>query len=366
MERVDELCAAVDKLSIKELKAELDKYGVDYSACVEKKDLVKLLTKTREERGSRKSCHDKSNFFFSNFPFFFFFLPAPASSSEGGGKSASTGSNSSASGSGGGNASRASSTGSEKSASSNGANASARVNPAGQSVPKKLRVAVVFDPDNDDVRDCSRFIQPFFMHTPEAEGRDIRIAWILPAALRDDLIRFNLPEQLSNFGWFQAIFVERDGHATGFDGAPIKGLDAEPPAPAVPLTPDNAYAQIATRWRADWLCVRRAGGVLGRMWLSTFVGALKLGFRSAYSPGMLVLDWAWHSKFAVDAAKDGPLVPRALDPPGAWYYWLLEVYPPQLVYKLDDADERDSDADKVMLACDDQFIAETRARLAQA
>ena len=74
MERVDELCAAVDKLSIKELKAELDKYGVDYSACVEKKDLVKLLTKTREERGSRKSCHDKSNFFFFFLIFLFFFF----------------------------------------------------------------------------------------------------------------------------------------------------------------------------------------------------------------------------------------------------------------------------------------------------
>lgn len=233
-------------------------------------------------------------------------------------------------------------------------------------MPKKLRVAIAFDPDNEDVRDCSRFIQPFFMHTPEAEGRDIRIAWILPAALRDDLIRFNLPEQLSNFGWFQAIFVERDGQPTGFDGAPIKGLDAEPPAAPAPLTPDNAYAQIATRWRADWLCVRRAGGVLGRMWLSTFVGALKLGFRSAYAPGVLLLDWAWHTKFAIDGTKDGPLVPRALEPPGAWYYWLLEVYPAKAVYKLDDADERDSDADKVMLACDEQFVAETRARLAQA
>lgn len=41
-------------MGVKELKQELEQYGVDYSACVEKKDIVKLLTKTRAERGYRK------------------------------------------------------------------------------------------------------------------------------------------------------------------------------------------------------------------------------------------------------------------------------------------------------------------------
>jgi hypothetical protein len=234
-------------------------------------------------------------------------------------------------------------------------------------VPKKLRVAVLFDPDNDETRDCARFIQPFFMHTPEAERNgDIRVAWILPASLRDDLVRLNLPEQLSNFAWFEAIFVELDGRATDFYGAPVTSLADDTAAAAAAVSGDalvNTYGRIATRWRADWLCVRRAGGVLNRLWLSTFVGVLKAGFRAAYAPGTLLLDWAWHTKNAV-AAKDGPVVPSSLTPSGAWYYWLTEVY--TKVYKLDDAEERDADADKVMLACDDDQLAAGRERVAKA
>jgi hypothetical protein len=61
------MATSPDSMGVKDLKAELEQYGVDYSACVEKKDLVKLLTKTRTERGYRKFA-----FFFFFFFFFFF------------------------------------------------------------------------------------------------------------------------------------------------------------------------------------------------------------------------------------------------------------------------------------------------------
>jgi hypothetical protein len=237
--------------------------------------------------------------------------------------------------------------------------------PSAAALPKKLRVAVLFDPDNGDVRDCSQFIQPFFMNTPEAEGRDLRIAWVMPASLRDDLIRFNLPEQLSHFAWFQALFVERDGQITDFDSDPVKGLEKELPSDAA-LSRDNLFARVAARWGAEWIAVRRAGGVLGRQWLSTFASALKAGYHAGYIPGVLLLELPWHRKNVVGGADtNGPLVPAALQPAGAWYYWLTEVYPTTMVYKLDEPEERDSDADKVMLACDEQSFAEARARLSQ-
>jgi hypothetical protein len=147
---------------------------------------------------------------------------------------------------------------------------------------------------------------------------------------------------------------------------PAQGLEKEQQASDAPLSPENLYVRTAARWGADWIAVRRAGGVLGRQWLSTFASALKAGFHAAYIPGVLVLDLAWHRKNVIGGADtSGPLVPQALQPAGAWYYWLTEVYPASMVYKLDEPEERDSDADKVMLACDEQAFAETRERLAQ-
>jgi hypothetical protein len=84
-------------------------------------------------------------------------------------------------------------------------------------VPSSLRVAVIFDPDNDDIRDCSLFIQPFFMNTRECSDSQnppscpkvrtrrhcaslthaTSVCWILPVSLREDFVRLKLPEQLA-------------------------------------------------------------------------------------------------------------------------------------------------------------------------
>ena len=47
-----------------------------------------------------------------------------------------------------------------------------------------MRVAVLFDPDNDDMRECANFIQPFFMNTrecSEAGGNVPRVRAVLLA-----------------------------------------------------------------------------------------------------------------------------------------------------------------------------------------
>ena len=101
--------------------------------------------------------------------------------------------------------------------------------------------------------------------------------------------------------------------------------------------------------------VRRSGGVVGRLWLTSMATALSAGYLAAYVPGILVLDAKWHTEQA-----HAPLVPETLDPVGAWYYWLTEVYD-GLVYELNPPDEPDADADKVMLACDDDQLEPLRS-----
>eukprot|EP01108_Squamamoeba_japonica_P008656 TRINITY_DN773_c0_g2_i3.p2 TRINITY_DN773_c0_g2~~TRINITY_DN773_c0_g2_i3.p2 ORF type:complete len:205 (+),score=105.55 TRINITY_DN773_c0_g2_i3:341-955(+) len=196
------------------------------------------------------------------------------------------------------------------------------------------------------------------MNSPECSAGDgsIAVSWLMPASLRDELVRFNLPEQLANFDWFQALFVEADGAVTDFDGKLVDGLGADDNDVRDASEPEiTHFARVAERWHADWLMVRREGGVVGRRWLSSMAAALNAGYRAAYVPGILILDAKWHCE-----QVEAPIVPAALVPSGAWYYWLLECYN-GLIRKLDASDDADSDADKVMLACDDDALEPWRS-----
>ena len=69
----------------------------------------------------------------------------------------------------------------------------------------------------------------FFMNSPECTngGSDIKVCWIMPGSLRGELVRLNLPEQLANFSWFEALFIEADGAVVDFDGNLVDGVAVE-------------------------------------------------------------------------------------------------------------------------------------------
>ena len=113
-----------------------------------------------------------------------------------------------------------------------------------------------------------------------------------------------------------------DGAVTDFDGKLVDGLGADDNDVRDASEPEiTHFARVAERWHADWLMVRREGGVVGRRWLSSMAAALNAGYRAAYVPGILILDAKWHCE-----QVEAPIVPAALVPSGAWYYWLLECY----------------------------------------
>eukprot|EP00019_Armaparvus_languidus_P008087 CAMPEP_0168601180 /NCGR_PEP_ID=MMETSP0420-20121227/13276_1 /TAXON_ID=498008 /ORGANISM="Pessonella sp." /LENGTH=326 /DNA_ID=CAMNT_0008639513 /DNA_START=10 /DNA_END=990 /DNA_ORIENTATION=- len=315
----------VDELSVKQLKQELADYDVDFKAagCVEKKDMKALLKKTRKERG---------------WP--------PKKSSNADDKSAS-------------NTSKAKS--SSSSSTSNSRNSSG----AGITLSSDLRVAIVFDPDNTEIRDCAQFIQPFFMHTPECSdsrkpaSQTPKISWFMPASLREDLLKFNLPEQLAAFDWFTAVFVEDDGSTTDFDEKPVKIQSA---VDTKGMQSINQYVALAQGWGAAWIMVRRPGGVLPARWLTRSNIALNSGKAAVRTPGCFTINVDYHSKQVIKDNK-GVLVPESLTPKDAWYYWLMEVYPESLLYQLDPPEEADTDADKVMVACEDSEFVTIRDSL---
>ena len=114
-------------------------YGVDFVAagCVEKKDMQKLLTKTRKERGwPPKAATSGAN-------------------DDNGDDDDDEVKMSSASSSR--NASTSSAAGGGDKAKSRGSSSSGK---SAKATLSKLRVAVLFDPDNDEVRDAAQFIQP--------------------------------------------------------------------------------------------------------------------------------------------------------------------------------------------------------------
>lgn len=328
----------VEDMSVRELKAELKQYGVDFQAagCVEKKDMKELLKKTRAKQG---------------------YPPKKSGASE--------------------TASNASSTSSSSpfgfasgffTASSTGASGAARINPNKQSVPANKKVAILFEPDNDSVQEAAQFIQPFFSNTPECVGSRgggnvPNIAWVLPSGMREDLIRSKLPDQLGHFEWFRALFVEDNGTVTDFDSEPVSLGDSKEDDSQ--LQGVNLYADVARRWGADWIVIRCSGGVLPRQWLSVLQGVFThKKYCAAKAPAIFAIDTKWHVKNVIGGAKKGVVAPYALQPHDAWYYWLLNVYPESILYEMDEPDqeEKDDDADRVIVLCEeDQFKATNQA-----